>query len=68
MIFLFDVSKTYRINCSWKLNTVKIGYTNCSTIKGTVQLRKLKKYWLMTAYVFQKYPENFTFELFIILQ
>ena len=32
-----------------------------------VQLCKLKKHWYMIAYVFQKYPKNFTFQLFIIL-
>ena len=29
---------------------------------------KLKRYWKMIAYVFHKYPENFAFQLFIILQ
>ena len=34
-------------------------------IKGTVmQIKKA----LMIAYLFEKYPENFTFQLFIILQ
>ena len=29
---------------------------------------KLKKHWEMIAYVFRKYPKNFAFQLFIILQ
>ena len=33
-----------------------------------VQSRKLKKHWQMIAYVFQKHPENFALQLFIILQ
>ena len=33
-----------------------------------VQLCKLKKHWQMVAYMFQKYPEIFTYQLFIILQ
>ena len=33
-----------------------------------VQSSKLKKHRYMMAYVFQKYPENFPFQLFIILQ
>ena len=32
-----------------------------------VQSCKLKKHWMIT-YVFQKYPENFTFQLIIIFQ
>ena len=32
-----------------------------------VESCKLKKHWQMIAYVFQKYPENFAFQLFIIL-
>ena len=32
-----------------------------------VQSFKLKKHWQMIAYVLQKYPENFAFQLFIIL-
>ena len=36
-------------------------------VKGTVmQIEKNTDKWF--AYVFQKYPENFGFELFIILQ
>ena len=33
-----------------------------------VQSSKLKKHRLMIAYVFQKYPENFAMQLFIIFQ
>ena len=29
---------------------------------------KLKKHWEMIAYVFRKYPKNFAFQLFVILQ
>ena len=40
----------------WKKDTLK------------AQSCKLKKHWQMIAYVFQKYPENFAFQLYIILQ
>ena len=33
-----------------------------------IQPCKFKKHWYMIVYVFQKYPKNFAFKLFLILQ
>ena len=33
-----------------------------------IQPCKFKKHWYMIVYVFQKYPKNFPFKLFLILQ
>ena len=43
-----------------------VTFSESKTLK--VQSCKLKKHWWMIAYMLQKCPENFAFQLFIILQ
>ena len=56
----FPLYQFIPVNCPLSLNCRPLD----KLVKGTV---KLKKHWQMIPYVFQKYPEKFTFQLFIIL-
>ena len=54
--------------CSKSYKFVLVGVPIWCGCPLKVQSWKLRKQWYIVASVYQKYPENFAFQLFIILQ